>query len=64
VVIQFKADNPGWWFFHCHMAVHAHDGMGLALIEAPAEAPSRLTNLDYLEERGFPSCSRELQKLK
>ena len=22
-VIQFVADNPGWWFFHCHIEYHA-----------------------------------------
>ena len=21
-VIQFVADNPGWWFFHCHIESH------------------------------------------
>lgn len=59
VVIQFRADNPGWWFFHCHMQIHVHDGMALILIEAPEDAPPRLTNITYLDEH-LPSCDEEL----
>ena len=21
-VIQFRANNPGWWFLHCHYELH------------------------------------------
>ncbi|XP_071503602.1 uncharacterized protein [Diadema antillarum] len=28
-IIQFVADNPGWWFFHCHIEFHVATGMGL-----------------------------------
>ena len=21
-IIRFLADNPGWWFFHCHLEFH------------------------------------------
>ena len=24
VALRFKADNPGFWLFHCHMAWHNH----------------------------------------
>ncbi|HTV43938.1 MAG TPA: multicopper oxidase domain-containing protein [Stellaceae bacterium] len=27
VVIEFDADNPGWWAFHCHMLYHMEAGM-------------------------------------
>ncbi|PIK43384.1 laccase-type phenoloxidase [Apostichopus japonicus] len=23
MIIQFRADNPGWWFLHCHLDFHA-----------------------------------------
>lgn len=23
VIVQFVADNPGWWFLHCHLDFHA-----------------------------------------
>ena len=29
-IIRFIADNPGWWFFHCHVDFHA--GIGMALV--------------------------------
>ena len=32
VVIRFIADNPGWWFFHCHIEIHQLEGMA-ALIQ-------------------------------
>ena len=31
VVLRFKADNPGFWFVHCHYAWHNHIGMGFIL---------------------------------
>lgn len=34
-VIRFKADNPGVWFFHCHIEWHLDQGLALTLIEAP-----------------------------
>ena len=27
VTVQFDADNPGQWLFHCHNAYHAERGM-------------------------------------
>ncbi|XP_046990758.1 laccase-like [Schistocerca americana] len=30
-VIRFIADNPGYWFFHCHISNHAELGMGVVL---------------------------------
>lgn len=34
-VIRFKADNPGVWFFHCHIEWHLDQGLAIVLIEAP-----------------------------
>ncbi|XP_038051054.1 laccase-2-like [Patiria miniata] len=31
VVVRFKADNPGWWFFHCHLGFHFLAGMSLVI---------------------------------
>jgi len=65
-IIQFKADNPGWWFFHCHMLIHVHDGMGLVLIEGDmSNIPQRLANRTYLEvEKGFPDCHHEIESFE
>ncbi|USP79443.1 hypothetical protein yc1106_06717 [Curvularia clavata] len=34
-IIRFKADNPGVWFFHCHVDFHLVGGMAATIIEAP-----------------------------
>ncbi|CCH46068.1 putative secreted protein [Wickerhamomyces ciferrii] len=35
MVLRFKADNPGVWFFHCHIEWHLEQGLALVLIEDP-----------------------------
>lgn len=35
IVLRFKADNPGVWFFHCHIEWHLDQGLALVLVEAP-----------------------------
>ncbi|PKX97829.1 oxidoreductase tpcJ [Aspergillus novofumigatus IBT 16806] len=34
VVIAFKADNPGAWAFHCHIAWHASAGLAFQILES------------------------------
>ena len=34
VVIQFLADNPGYWFMHCHVETHTVEGMAVIINEA------------------------------
>jgi FtsP/CotA-like multicopper oxidase with cupredoxin domain len=31
VTIAFDADNPGWWFFHCHNLYHLAAGMATSV---------------------------------
>ena len=33
VVIAFKADNPGAWLVHCHIAFHISEGLGMQILE-------------------------------
>ena len=35
VVVEFLADNPGWWFLHCHIDAHSNTGMAIAVNELP-----------------------------
>ncbi|KAK3101843.1 hypothetical protein FSP39_006762 [Pinctada imbricata] len=49
VVIRFKADNPGPWFFHCHIDLHNTNGMGMVIDEARSFYTSRIP-------KGFPRC--------
>lgn len=37
MVLRFKADNPGVWFFHCHIDWHLEQGLAIVLVEAPLE---------------------------
>ena len=32
-VIRFTVDNPGWWFFHCHIEIHQLEGMAAVIKE-------------------------------
>ncbi|KAK3087150.1 hypothetical protein FSP39_002348 [Pinctada imbricata] len=39
-VIRFRADNPGFWFMHCHVETHAQLGMALVLqVGEPDDLP-------------------------
>ncbi len=33
VIIAFQADNPGYWFMHCHMEAHQLEGMAIIVQE-------------------------------
>jgi hypothetical protein len=30
-VLRFQADNPGMWFFHCHILWHLAGGMAMTI---------------------------------
>ena len=36
VVIQFRSDNPGYWFFHCHIQEHLLEGMAMVVAVDPS----------------------------
>jgi hypothetical protein len=38
VVIAFKADNPGIWLMHCHIARHASEGLAMQVLERQGDA--------------------------
>lgn len=43
VVISFKADNPGAWLLHCHIAWHASSGLALQILERQQAADQIMT---------------------
>ncbi|KAK5160948.1 hypothetical protein LTS14_000741 [Recurvomyces mirabilis] len=57
-VIRFVADNPGVWFFHCHIDWHLATGLAATLIEAPLDMQKTLTipqdHLDVCKAGGVP----------
>ena len=38
VAIAFKADNPGAWLVHCHIAFHISEGLGMQIMERQSDA--------------------------
>ncbi|XP_037886891.1 oxidoreductase OpS5 [Glossina fuscipes] len=49
VVLRFRADNPGFWLFHCHFLFHIVIGMNLILqVGTNADMPP--------VPPGFPTC--------
>ncbi|XP_026474637.1 laccase isoform X1 [Ctenocephalides felis] len=49
VVLRFRADNPGFWIFHCHFLFHIVIGMNVVF------QVGTLADLPPVPE-GFPSC--------
>jgi iron transport multicopper oxidase len=43
VLLRFRADNPGVWFFHCHIEWHLESGLAATFIEAPDVLQQRIT---------------------
>jgi iron transport multicopper oxidase len=57
-VIRFVADNPGVWFFHCHIDWHLSSGLAMLMIEAPTQMQERMTipqeHFDVCKAAGIP----------
>ena len=53
VVIRFRADNPGWWFLHCHIEPHQLEGMSMVVREGTREIKVYLSkkHMQSSEER-------------
>ncbi|GFN91551.1 multicopper oxidase [Plakobranchus ocellatus] len=48
-IMRFRADNPGVWFFHCHIEYHIDIGMGMIIqVGSKSEFPKVPKN--------FPRC--------
>lgn len=43
LVIAFKADNPGSWLLHCHIAWHASSGLALQIMEREKDINETIT---------------------
>ncbi|XP_069129876.1 uncharacterized protein [Argopecten irradians] len=49
VILRIHANNPGFWFMHCHIEFHANIGMGVILqVGEPNQMPRKPKN--------FPRC--------
>ncbi|KAI0634793.1 Fet3 protein [Trametes polyzona] len=52
VTLRVVADNPGAWFFHCHIEWHLEVGLAVVFIEAPTVAQQR----DGIPQFMFDQC--------
>ena len=52
-VIRFRADNPGVWFFHCHIEWHMTQGLAATIVEAPE---ALLQQYQRIPEDHFDAC--------
>lgn len=46
VVVRFRADNPGIWVMHCHVAWHLEAGMLVSFLERPADLRRLVGEMD------------------
>ncbi|CAN8103161.1 unnamed protein product [Discula destructiva] len=46
VVVRFRADNPGVWILHCHVAWHLEAGMAALFLERPEDLKSLVGGMD------------------
>lgn len=51
LVIAFKADNPGSWLLHCHIAWHASSGLALQIMERQDDLRNMMTDQRLAETR-------------
>ncbi|KAI8297329.1 hypothetical protein K4K59_003506 [Colletotrichum sp. SAR11_240] len=51
LVVAFKADNPGSWLFHCHIAWHASSGLALQILERQEDLKKLMTEERLAETR-------------
>ncbi|KAK6464886.1 iron transport multicopper oxidase FET3 precursor [Scheffersomyces coipomensis] len=51
MVLRFVADNPGVWFFHCHIEWHLDQGLAVQFVEDPMGIqadPNQALTPDYI----------------
>ncbi|KAJ3323899.1 ferroxidase fet3 [Blyttiomyces sp. JEL0837] len=49
-VVRFVADNPGVWFFHCHIEWHLASGLAATFIESPIHLRNITPPISFLRQ--------------
>ncbi|CCH41246.1 putative secreted protein [Wickerhamomyces ciferrii] len=49
IVLRFKTDNPGIWFFHCHVDWHLEQGLAAVFIEDPLSLQNQKPPQDFYD---------------
>ncbi|XP_062618563.1 uncharacterized protein LOC134280151 [Saccostrea cucullata] len=70
VIVRLRADNPGFWFMHCHLTHHQEEGMSLVVQEGdisdmPPVPPNFPTcnNFRFNPEQWLTSLNKQEAKL-
>ncbi|KAJ1758542.1 ferroxidase fet3 [Coemansia sp. RSA 1752] len=57
--VRFRADNPGVWFLHCHLAWHEYNGVAVVFVEAPGVLQQRQSvpkeMVEMCKRQGIPT---------
>jgi hypothetical protein len=53
VALRFVANNPGVWFFHCHITAHLMMGMALTMVVQPDVLEDPSDSVRYCQETGL-----------
>ena len=51
LVLAFKADNPGAWLMHCHIAWHASGGLAIQILENQKNISMPMENKKAMEDQ-------------
>ena len=54
-IIRFVVDNPGWWFFHCHIEIHQLEYTAAVVNELRLSSPGK--NGDMMCAPMYESCT-------
>lgn len=58
--VRFITDNPGAWFFHCHILAHHVMGMGFTLLVSPDLVGAEPPNVQYCDQQGLEASNGTL----
>lgn len=53
VALRFVANNPGVWYFHCHIEAHLAMGMGFVVVVSPNEIGETPENVNNCDKNGL-----------
>ncbi|KAL3912025.1 MAG: hypothetical protein SGILL_007048, partial [Bacillariaceae sp.] len=59
VAIRFIANNPGVWFFHCHISSHHVMGMGFVVITDPGDIGTPSESVEFCGKQNLQESSAE-----
>lgn len=57
MVLLFEADNPGVWFFHCHIEWHVEAGLAMVFVESEDQLSAPPGDLPYFTTYAERTCS-------